>query len=334
LNPESRSAAVSEAFEAAVERELDDLSARDLRGPAERLSARYRFPGAVERTADFALGELQAYLATRVLATFAATRSVLAEMSSLRSSWAPRTVLDLGAGPGTATWAAASVFGSIERAVLVERDPQMAALGLRLAQSSPSGLLPESSWSIGDAGATTGQPSDLVVAAYVLGELGPHREGVALEHWWRATLGELVLIEPGTPAGFERLRAARTALIDRGAFVTAPCPHDDRCPLQAPDWCHFAVRLTRSPLHRESKRARLGYEDEKYSYVVVSANRGSRAAARLVRSPRAHKGHVRLRLCEAAGLNERVVSRRDGDLYKRARAARWGERLDLGSESS
>jgi ribosomal protein RSM22 (predicted rRNA methylase) len=49
----------------------------------------------------------------------------------------------------------------------------------------------------------------------------------------------------------------------------------------------------------------------------------------LVRSPRPHKGHVRLFVCEADGLGERVVSRRDGEVYKRARAARWGDRVEL-----
>jgi ribosomal protein RSM22 (predicted rRNA methylase) len=51
--------------------------------------------------------------------------------------------------------------------------------------------------------------------------------------------------------------------------------------------------------------------------------------ARLVRSPRPHKGHVRVVLCEAEGLVERVISRRDGDRYRRARDARWGDRLEL-----
>ena len=98
--------------------------------------------------------------------------------------------------------------------------------------------------------------------------------------------------------------------------------------MQGADWCHFAVRLARSGLHRELKGARLGYEDEKYSYLAVSASPPALPGARLVRSPRAHKGHVRLCVCEAGGLEERIVSRRDGEAYKRARAARWGDHLE------
>jgi ribosomal protein RSM22 (predicted rRNA methylase) len=318
---------VGATFEAAIERELSDLRHRDLRGPASVLSERYRFGDLTGGSHGFAPGQVQAYLATRVPATFAATRRVLSELSSLRPGWAPRSVLDVGAGPGTATWAAKAVFPSIEQAQLVEREPVMAALGVRLAGSDLPDLLGDCAWTIGDAVEVATAKSDLVVVAYVLGELGHGREQPALQRWWGATGGELVLVEPGTPAGFERLRAARSALISWGAQVTAPCPHDGRCPMAGPDWCHFSVRLERSSLHRELKGARLGYEDEKYSYLAVSASRPSSPVARLVRSPRRHKGHVRLLLCETSGLGERIISRRDGEIYKRARAARWGDRL-------
>ena len=347
MSQEPGSGEVLAAFEAAIERELGDprLHRRDLRTPACELSQRYRSAQASRDCGPHGKGELEAYLATRVPATFAATTRVLAELALSRPGWAPESILDLGAGPGTATWAATGVFASLERAVLVERDPEMAALGARLAHGpngpngpngpsglgGRSGLLAHAEWSVADAAQLSAPRSDLVVAAYLLGELGHDRdrERSALERWWAATLGELVLVEPGTPAGFERLRAVRSALISWGAHVSAPCPHDERCPMTGSDWCHFAVRLERSGLHRDLKGGRLGYEDEKYSYLAVSSSAPGGRAPRLVRSPRQHKGHVRLQLCEVGGLNERVVSRRDGEVYKRARAARWGDRLAI-----
>jgi len=319
-----------ETFLAAIEDELGDLARSDLRAPALALSNRYRSQDATRGPHRMSPAEMRAYLATRVPATFAATRKVLAELASLRPGWAPRNLLDLGAGPGTATWAAADVFGAIVRAVLVESDPDVAALGARLFKTTAAGgLVSGVVWAVGDVLSWPLPKSDLVVAAYVLGELGDDRQLPALERWWEAAGGELVIVEPGTPAGFERLRRARSALVSWGARVTAPCPHDGRCPMQSPDWCHFAVRLERSALHRDLKGGRLGYEDEKFAYLAVSPRRPTPVVARLVRSPRLHKGHVRIQLCGSDGLVERVITRRDGEVYKLARAARWGDRIEL-----
>jgi hypothetical protein len=52
-----------------------------------------------------------AYAATRMPACYAALRRVLGEVGSLRPEWRPRSMLDFGAGPATATWAAAAVWG-------------------------------------------------------------------------------------------------------------------------------------------------------------------------------------------------------------------------------
>ncbi|MGA2528840.1 MAG: small ribosomal subunit Rsm22 family protein [Acidimicrobiales bacterium] len=317
------------AFMAAIDAELGELAPGELRGPALALSQRYRSGRPAAASRGLGAPGARAYLATRVPATFATTRRVLAELASLCPGWAPTSVLDLGAGPGTATWAAVDVFGPIAHAVLVEHEREMAALGERLAAGALSELSSERAWLSGDVATLSLPGSDLVVAAYVLGELGADREHPALERWWGAARGYLVLVEPGTPAGFERLRAARRTLVSWGAHVSAPCPHDRTCPMAGSDWCHFAVRLERSALHRDLKGARLGYEDEKYSYLVVSHIPAPTRAARLVRSPRPHKGHVRLELCEAGGLTERVISRRDGELYRRARDARWGDRMEL-----
>ncbi|MGD1012522.1 MAG: small ribosomal subunit Rsm22 family protein [Acidimicrobiales bacterium] len=326
----ARPADITVSFEEAVERELEGVSIGELRAAASGLSDRYRSGGSVDGRGGFAPGQHQAYLATRAPATFASVRAVLAELANSLPGWAPESTLDLGAGPGTALWAAVAQFPSINSARLVERDAEMAALGRRLGRSGGWDPPFDPEWIVGDATVAELAESDLVTAAYVLGELGQREQLPALERWWEAARDVLVLVEPGTPAGFERLRAARNALISWGAHVAAPCPHDGPCPMEGTDWCHFAARLERSSLHRDLKGARLGYEDEKYSYLAMSRSRPPRGlAARLLRSPRPHKGHVRLWVCEPGGIRECVVGRSEGEIYKLARAARWGDRLEL-----
>ncbi|ETK30886.1 small ribosomal subunit Rsm22 family protein [Microbispora sp. ATCC PTA-5024] len=168
--------------------------------------------------------------------------------------------------------------------------------------------------------------ADLVTMAYVLGELPPDARDRAVRRF-AAGAGTVVVVEPGTPAGHARITAARDTLLALGMTTLAPCPHDAACPIvPGGDWCHFAVRLPRTPLHRRIKRASLGFEDEKFSYVVASRERRTPVGDRIVRHPAKRDGMVRLRLCGGDGdLREEIVSRRDGDAYRAARDAAWGD---------
>ena len=161
--------------------------------------------------------------------------------------------------------------------------------------------------------------------SYVLGEL---HKPVAL-HLWEQTADTIVFVEPGTPAGYHRILDARASVIEADGFTVAPCPHDAPCPLPEDDWCHFGVRLARSKLHRRAKGVELGYEDEKYSYAVLSREPVPKASARIIRQPQVRSGHVNLVTSEADGIQARTVSRKLGPLYKEARGAAWGDAIDL-----
>src|SRR5262249_6019520 len=140
---------------------------------------------------------------------------------------------------------------------------------------------------------------DLVTLAYVLNELDPKQRPQVLQRLWRLTADTLVIVEPGTPAGWQRILAARRELIEAGAQVIAPCPHAHDCPLQPPDWCHFAARVARSRLHRQAKGAEVPWEDEKFSYVAVSRKpapaQGPHAGSRVIARPRKASGRVTLK---------------------------------------
>ena len=295
----------------------------------QELSARYRGQSPVPAGRFATTGtDVAAYAAYRMPATYAAVRAVFVEVAERLGSFEPLSVLDIGAGPGTVMWAATDVWPSIARVTLVEREPEMIRLGRRLACWAPQAAVREAHWVETDVTREwETAAADLVVASYVLGELAPGSLQPLVDRLWRLAAAVLVLIEPGTPAGFGRIAQARAQLIQLGADVAAPCPHRQACPLQEGDWCHFAQRVQRTRFHRQLKQAELPYEDEKYAYIAVAKAPVFPAAARVLRRPKARKGHVELELCTPAGVERAVVSRKEGDRYRWARKAEWGSGL-------
>lgn len=314
----------------AVEAELAGLDGRSLERDALELSAAYRRAPQGDRPLLRSLGQRRAYLAVRLPATFAAAHAALQEARArLRSM--PASLLDLGAGPGTAAWAAAQVWPELQGITLVEREPELSALGRRLAAAAQTAALRQADWRVADLAATSDLPAhDVIVACFMLGELPERAAQTLVEAALQAARVAVVIVEPGTPAGFERVRAWRDLALARGSHLLAPCPHDGPCPMSGTDWCHFAARVERSALHRRVKGGALGHEDEKYSYLVLAREAHAPAAARIVRHPRLHGGHGELQLCTPQGLERRVVSRKHGEAWRCLRRAAWGDGWPFG----
>ncbi len=316
------------ALRQAVDRALEGVGLPDLARAAEVLSRRYRGDTAAE---GFHIADdlaARAYLATRLPATFAAVRSALAMVKAVRPDFAPASLLDAGAGPGTALWAAADCWPSIDRALLLEGAPPIRAWGERLAPASGVADIAWQSANIG-AEAVAPVPHDLVTLAYVLNEIPPMQRPGLVGRLWAATADMLLIVEPGTPAGWSRILDARTQLLAVGARLLAPCPHAGACPIAAPDWCHFSRRVARSRLHRQAKGGEVPWEDEKYIFLAVSRTAGTPPPARVIAPPQTASGQVALKLCTAEGaVVERRWSRRDGAAFRSARRLGWGDAVE------
>lgn len=314
------------ALREAIDRELEGVSLRDLARAADALSQRYR---AELQDGRLHLGDdltARAYLITRLPATFAAISSALRAMKDVRPDFAPRSLLDAGAGPGTATWAAAQHWSSVQDVLLVEASPAIRAVGERLLQPLALG---HATWlSAGlDTGLANLAPRDLVLIAYVLDELPLTAREPLIAQLWRMTADTLVIVEPGTPAGWTRILRARDLLIAAGAHLLAPCPHARACPLAAPDWCHFAARVARSRQHREAKGGTVPWEDEKFLYLAASRNPGGPPQARVIAPPRVQKSGVELALCQPDGTaGRRTFAKRDRERFAAVRRVSWGDR--------
>ena len=167
--------------------------------------------------------------------------------------------------------------------------------------------------------------ADLVVTSYVAAELDETERAALAGLMWQRTRDVLLIVEPGTPDGYRRIIALRSQLIAEGAHVVAPCPHDEPCPLTPPDWCHFAQRLPRSRAHKQLKGADVPFEDEKFSYVVLSRSVPEKRSARVLAEPVQNKAAITAKLCTASGVANTTVQRRDKEAFARARRWRWGD---------
>src|SRR6266480_925581 len=142
---------------------------------------------------------------------------------------------------------------------------------------------------------------------------------------WARTRDTLLIVEPGTPAGYARIIALRAQLIASGAHVAAPCPHDGKCPLITPDWCHFTQRLPRSRAHKQLKAAELPFEDEKFAYVALTRAAVAQRPARVLAQPVVTKIAVTAKLCTNHGVVSAIAPRRDKTAYARSRKYNWGD---------
>jgi ribosomal protein RSM22 (predicted rRNA methylase) len=313
------------ALKAAIDRELEGVGRKGLAERAAATSAAYRKGGtsaSVIRTTEDAL----AYALARLPATYAACATVFAEAARMAPGFSPKRLLDAGSGTAAASWAAADIW-ELDAVTWLDASAPFLDMAGRLAAGTP---LEGAERRRGDLTSVGPWPqADLVVASYALAEISEAKQADVVRGLWAACDRVLVLVEPGTPAGFARILAARTALVTEGADLLAPCPHAADCPLTSPDWCHFSVRLPRSREHRMAKGAALPFEDEKFAYLIA-ARPGVAAASRTSRvlaHPRVAKPGIELKLCGPEGLETRFVARRDKAGHAVARRLGWGDAL-------
>ncbi|MFB6659821.1 small ribosomal subunit Rsm22 family protein [[Kitasatospora] papulosa] len=316
----------AEALRAALAALLDGLPPTQAAQAVDRLIASYRGTTPTDAPILRDRSDVAAYAAYRMPATFEAVRSCLDALREAAPGWAPATHTDIGGGTGAASWAVAGAWDGTRTTVLDWSEPAL-ALGRELAEASGIPGLRAATWERARIGTSPSPaPTDLVTVSYVLKELTAENRAVVVDAA-AAAAQAVVIVEPGTPDGYDRIIEARDRLIGAGLTVAAPCPHDDACPIErGTDWCHFSARVSRSSLHRRVKGGSLSHEDEKFSYVVATRFPTVPATARVTRKPQIRKGQVLLELCtKDEALQRATVTKRHGPLYRAARDTAWGD---------
>ena len=184
------------------------------------------------------------------------------------------SVIDVGAGSGSASIAVSHLLPNIKNYILLERNKYMMEIGKTLHNFDYINYdLSKDNLDI---------KADLVISNYVLNELDRNSRINAINKMWNMTNKMMLIVEPGTPEGFSLIREIRDYLISIGAHVIAPCTHMGVC---LNTWCHFSTRVSRSKLHKDLKGGDAPYEDEKYCYIAFSKSVITPCENRILRHP-------------------------------------------------
>jgi ribosomal protein RSM22 (predicted rRNA methylase) len=270
--------------------------------------------------------EALAYCLYRLPATYASLQYLFDTIEKQGVVFSPTSLLEFGCGPGTSYFALKEKYPLMKEALCIDHSEHFLSLFRTLAekahmslptlihQGSQSVQLPDRTWDVG-------------VLSYILGEI-EESEQVRMVEKMLSHCQHVLIVEPGTPAGFSNILRARKAALAQGFQILAPCPHSMECPMQkTKTWCHVRVRLERPHFQQKMKDATLSYEDEALCYLILYKGK-SFSTPRVVDHPQKRKGHMHLSLCQSDGeLKKIVVSKKRGDLYTRSKELLWGDQF-------
>lgn len=216
---------------------------------------------------------LGAYLLFYWPVSYAQGRQVLGELPSR-----PRTVLDLGSGPGPLAFAA--MDGGAAEVTAADRSKPALALARELAAEAGEALATRD-WDPMKGGELPPGDFSLITMGHVLNELYGQGEA-AIEK--RTALCEKILVrlkkgqtllimEPALRDTSRDLLQIRDRLVKAGHAVRAPCMYRGDCPalVKDSDWCH-AERPWQMPqvVEEIARAAGLHKEALKMSYLALA----------------------------------------------------------------
>jgi len=314
---------IPQELKEAIERTITGINHASLIEESQKISEKYRENDGKGKRLLTKKSEAAAYAISRMPSTYCAIYSALSQ--TLKSyNKEIETVLDIGAGTGAATWVVTNLI-DVEHVTCLEREEEMRKIGRQLMDENLSNV----EWNKFDLNTDNiTEKSDLVIASYVINELTKEDRTQAILKMWEATNGLLLIIEPGTPEGFKHILEVREILLSKNGHIVAPCVHNEKCPInQNEDWCSFYVRVARSGIHKQAKKGELGYEDEKFSYIAFSKQAVQTAGKRILRHPQINSGFVKVKLCTQNGIEEKIFSKKDKEIYKRIKKLDAGETI-------
>ena len=314
---------IPEELKNAIEELLSKNKKNEIIENAQIISNRYRNNDGKGKKLLTEQNEAISYAISRMPATYAAVYSAVSQTIDNYDENL-QTLFDIGAGTGAAAWAVNDLV-EITDVKCFEREKNMIKIGKKLMSNTELNKVKWEQFDILQDDIT--EKADIVVTSYMINELPENEKEFVIEKLWKVTNKLLIIIEPGTPAGFKNVLKVRKKILEDGGYIVTPCTHQGECQISKDDWCAFYVRVFRSSIHKQAKKGELGYEDEKFSYIAFSKVPTQNTESRILRHPQIYKGYVNVKLCTKDGIQEKKYSKKDGEIYKRVRKLNAGEKI-------
>ena len=272
-----------------------------------------------------------AYLGLRVPATYAQALGALRAVAEIIPFWRPTSLLDIGSGPGTATWAARSLWPELDEITCVDEDRNFISLGKQIIKDSEP--LRQVTWKNRDLRlgiSEDGNSYDLIIIANVLNELTPTAQEKLIGQAFNLCKGLLIIIEPGTPRGSQIVSSFAQKLHKVGILLA---PYIANTFVEDKDYyLHFPQRFIRPDFQRrirqqmrESSEMASDWEESKYAYVAISKFPAEENYwGRTVGEPDIQKGFLEVPVLTAESITKIKVMKRDKEAYAFAKHLKWG----------
>mgnify|MGYP004643958299 CR=1 FL=1 len=308
-----------------LEQEIEKIELKKLKQSAQDISEKYRDKSLNKMSTRLITSkeDAVAYAVSRMPATYGAVYSALEHSLEMMPNERITSLLDVGAGTGTATWAVNELL-DVESNICVENEDYMLNLGKILMKNVIDNVQWIKKNIITD---NIEQKADLVISSYVLNEIKTENRNQILEKLWNSARKLLLIIEPGTPEGYNQIKEIRDYFIKKGANIVAPCAHEKECKISKDDWCAFSCRVSRTKVHKMLKEGDAPYEDEKFSYIAISKTKTEKVN-RILRHPKIENGRITLKLCTTEGnIEEKTITKKEKERFKTAKKLNNGDIL-------
>ena len=316
---------IPDLLEIAIEKEIQGIKITELKEAAKKLSDRYMNEKRTGQTLLSKEKEALAYSIMRMPATFCAVTTALRHTLNIANNCNIETVLDVGAGTGAATWAINELINP-NQIICLEREEAMRNVGQALMKHLEE--KEKVQWINEDITSTQHiKGADLIISSYMINELKQEERKKVIKKLLELESKMILIVEPGTPEGFKNIKEIQKIALEMGAYIIAPCTHQQICKLTENDWCHTTIRVERNKTHKLLKSADAPYEDEKFSYIAISKQNLGTAKSRILRHPIIETGKITLKLCTNGNIEQKTITKKEKEQFKQAKKKKCGDSI-------